>query len=446
MDSCQHIILSLLRNLGTSREVSRYLDLFSSEDRACSVLVKIGGGTLRDQLPQIASALALLNRVGLRVVVVHGGGPQLDSELSAMGIESPKIGGVRVTTPEILAVARRVFTREGERLASALEELSVRTKTLPLGVFEAGCADPELGLVGAISDVNADRIIAALDRGHIPVISSLGESAGGQILNINADTATQELAVALKPQKVVFLTPTGGLLDEHGEIVPSLDLSHEGEQILSAPWVHGGMGLKLQEIKGILDRVDVQCSVSITSADHLARELFTHRGDGTLIRRGTRIESYTSLDSLDALRLTALLEESFGKSLLPGMLEEVPLTHALLAGDYKALALLTDCGGVSYLDKFAVTAEAQGAGVGASLWSRLTEVAPRLVWRSNPSNPINPWYVQRADGMFRAHDWIVFWRGISDAGTVERCVQHALEQPVSFSTESGLAAKEHARV
>lgn len=432
MDSCREIILHLLHNLGNRREIDRYLEVFSREDTPCSAVVKVGGGTLESELGELASALAFLGQVGLRPVVVHGGGPQLDRALREAGIESPRIGGRRVTTPETLEVARRVFGEESEKLAAALEQAGVRARPMPSSVIETEIASDGLGLVGKITRVNDGMIRSALERGQLPVMSPLGETAGGQITNVNADEVTREVAVALQPRKVIFLTPTGGLLDEKGRVIPAVNLAADFERLMGEAWVSGGMSLKLSQIDELLARMGVHSSVSITSTQSLAKELFTHTGQGTLLRRGVRIDSFGSLDQLDEDRLNGLLERSFGRRLRPGDLRAKTIDRILLSHDYSAAAVMTKAAGTAYLDKFAVTAEAQGAGIGQSLWSRVTSEYPAFFWRSRADNEINPWYFRRADGMRRDERWVVFWRGIGDWTQVERCIDYALSCGESF--------------
>lgn len=155
--------------------------------------------------------------MGLTPIVIHGAGPQLDVELSAAGIEKNTIDGLRVTSPEALAIVRRVFHAQNLKLVEALQAADARATSIVSGVFEADYLDRErLGLVGQVKRVDLAPIRASLQSGSIPVIASLGETVGGQILNVNADFAANELVQVLQPYKIVFLTGTGGLLDAQG--------------------------------------------------------------------------------------------------------------------------------------------------------------------------------------------------------------------------------------
>src|SRR5262249_43161001 len=173
-------------------------------------------------------SLTFLSQVGLYPILVHGAGPQLDQALTAAGIATtrpPEHGGLRATPPEALEVVRRVFQRENLRLCEALEELGTRARPIPSGVFEAAPIDMAgLGLVRRVTRGHGAAIAAALRAGHLPILASLGETPSGQILNINADVAARALALQLQPHKIIFLTETGGLLDENGRIISALNL------------------------------------------------------------------------------------------------------------------------------------------------------------------------------------------------------------------------------
>ena len=215
------ILINLLHNMGSRREIDQYLRLFTGVDSMRFAVIKIGGGVMEEALEELASALAFLRKVGLFPIIVHGGGPQLNRELEARSISSTFVDGFRVTTPEVLAVARRVFQAEGVRLAAALEAQGVRARPISSGVFTATLMDPErYGLVGDVAHVDLTMIEDTIRAGQLPILASLGETESGQILNVNADVVARELALAVRPTKIIFITPTGGLLDEQGRIIP----------------------------------------------------------------------------------------------------------------------------------------------------------------------------------------------------------------------------------
>lgn len=428
-------IVRLLSGMTGAKEISQYLKRFSQLDAARFAVVKVGGAVLRDDLDALTSSLAFLQDVGLTPIVIHGAGPQLDEELSAAGIVKQTINGLRITTPEALAIVRRVFHAQNLKLVEALQAQDARATSIVSGVFEADYLDRETyGLVGDVRRVDLAPIHASLQAGSIPVIASLGETAGGQILNINADFAANELVQVLQPYKIVFLTGTGGLLDGEGRVIDSINLSTEYETLMAQPWINGGMRVKIEQIKQLLDTLPLSSSVSITRPDELAKELFTHKGSGTLVRRGERVLHATRWDELDLERLRGLIDSAFGRRLLPDYFERTPLHRAWVSENYRAAVILTDDGGIPYLDKFAVLDDAQGEGLGRAVWQLMREAEPRLFWRSRNANPINTFYEAEADGSVRQERWRVFWYGLGDlAGqgmdTIRRCVEHCRQRP-----------------
>ncbi|GAB3513318.1 acetylglutamate kinase [Pseudoxanthomonas daejeonensis] len=427
-------IVRLLSSMASAKEISQYLKRFSQLDAKRFAVVKVGGAVLRDDLESLTSSLTFLQEVGLTPIVVHGAGPQLDQELSAAGIEKKTVDGLRVTTPEALAIVRRVFQASNLQLVEALQQAGARATSITGGVFEADYKDRDTyGLVGEVQAVNLAPIEASLQAGSIPVIASLGETAGGQILNVNADFSANELVQVLQPYKIIFLTGTGGLLDEEGKVIDSINLSTEYEHLMAQPWLHGGMKVKIEQIKALLDTLPLTSSVSITRPADLAKELFTHKGSGTLVRRGEKVLRATSWAELDRERMKSLIESSFGRELLPDYFERTPLLRAYVSENYRAAVVLVDTAEGVYLDKFAVLDDAQGEGLGRAVWNVMREETPSLFWRSRHNNQVNIFYYAESDGCIKQEKWKVFWYGLEgDDGfdRIARCVAHcATRQP-----------------
>ena len=144
----------------------------------------------------------------------------------------------------------------------------------------------------------------------------------------------------------------------------------------------------------------------------LLRELFTIRGAGTLIRRGSAIEILPDLTAVDRARLTTLIQSAFGRTLRPGALDRT-WERVYLEPGYRAAVLLTRSPAGAYLSKFVVERQAQGEGIGSDLWTTLVRDYPSFFWRARPQNPIAPWYTRQCDGFVRTPDWHVYWRGLS---------------------------------
>ncbi len=434
MASTKDVIVRLLRNLGSRKEVEQYLKQYSSVGAQKFAIVKVGGNILAKDLEGLASSLTFLQNVGLYPVVLHGAGPQIDAALAEAGVPSQRLGGMRVTTPRVLEIARRVTLRENLRLVEALEELGTRARPVTAGVFEAELLDQDrFGLAGRVVKIHDGPLQSSLRAGHLPILTCLGETASGQIVNLGSDGAVRELAVATQPYKMIFLTETGGLLGEDGRIISAVNLAEDYDFLMEQPWVHSGMRSKLQEIKKLLEGLPPSSSASITSPDHLAKELFTHTGSGTLVRRGERVQRFDTLAGIDRARLRELLEACFGRRLDSDYFDKKAFYRIYLSEAYAATAIIISGHDLPpYLDKFAVTTQAQGAGVGGSLWQRMKQENPKLFWRSRADNEINPWYFQQADGSFRSGRWTVFWYGLDGFDEIRACIDHALALPATL--------------
>jgi len=424
-------IVRLLSAMGSAKEIQQYLKRFSEVDAKRFAVVKVGGAVLRDELQDLASSLTFLQQVGLTPIVLHGAGPQLDEELSAAGIEKQTMNGLRVTSPKALGIVRRVFQQQNLKLVEALQAMDTRATSVASGVFMASYLDRDaLGMVGKVESINLAPIEAGLRANSIPVIASLGETDEGQILNINADVAANELVRVLQPYKIVFLTGTGGLLDGEGKVIDSINLSTEYEHLMAQPWINGGMRLKIEQIADLLSDLPLTSSVSITRPSELAKELFTHKGSGTLVRRGEKVLRFESWDGVDLARMRTLIESSFGRTLVPDYFERTKPYRVYVSENYRAAMILTmehaDAGqGLPYLDKFAVLDDAQGEGLGRAVWQVMREENPQLFWRSRHHNQVNIFYYAESDGCLKQPRWKVFWYGLDDNfDTIARCVAH----------------------
>lgn len=427
-DTAQHTrktILRLLSSMGSAKEIQQYLKRFSQLDAKRFAVVKVGGAVLRDDLPELASSLSFLQQVGLTPIVLHGAGPQLDDELAAAGIEKQTIDGLRITSPQAMGIVRRVFQTQNLKLVEALQAQDTRATSVASGVFAADYLDRErYGLVGKVQAIQLAPIETSLRAGSIPVIASLGETEQGQLLNINADFAANELVRVLQPYKIVFLTGTGGLLDGQGRLIDSINLSTEYAHLLAQPWINGGMRLKLQQIAELLEHLPLTSSVSITRPAELAKELFTHKGSGTMVRRGEQVLSFRRWEEADLGRLRSLIESSFGRQLVADYFQRTALHRLYVSENYRTAMVLTEEQGIAYLDKFAVLDEAQGEGLGRAVWQIMRTENPQLFWRSRHGNPVNHFYYAESDGCYKQGHWKVFWYGLDDFATIQRCAEH----------------------
>jgi acetylglutamate synthase len=421
------LIARLLENIGSRSEVNQYLRYYGSADPQKFAIVKVSGRVLETSHDSLVSSFTFLHRVGLFPIIVLDAEPQLERALAG------------AAPSESLAIARGVFEAESLRLAEALEAAGTRARPLHGAVFQAELvADRRLGrATGAVTA----SIVSAIRTKQLPILSPVGETMDGRIVQLDPDDVIAPLAKALSPHKIISLTTQGGLRDRSDAVIPAVNLEEDLPAVLDqlAPEQQH----TIQRLAELLRDLPRTTSVSITSPDHLARELFTHRGAGTLIRLGEQIMRHDTFGSLDRGRLGELIENSFGRPLAGEYFTtRVPL-RIYLAASYRATAILTsehiEVNGrksdIAYLDKFAVTSEAQGEGIGASLWQRMRTETPALFWRARSHNPVNSWYMRKADGMHKFGEWIVFWAGTDEFSTIHACVEKALALPASLAAD-----------
>jgi acetylglutamate kinase len=433
MSDTKDVIVRLLRNLGSRKEVEQYLKQYSSVDSQKFAIIKAAGSILAKDLDALASSLTFLQRVGLHPIVLHGAGPQIDEALAEADVPNDRFGDQRVITPRVLEIARKVYLRENLRLVEALEELGTRARPVTAGVLQANLVDvSNLGFVGEVNRVHVDAIQSSIRAGQLPIVACLGETPSGQIVTLHPDVAIRELSLAIQPFKVIYLNEAGGLLDEEKRLISAVNLAEDYDSLVAQPWLPAAAREELSQIKVLLDALPPSSSVSITSPDHLARELFTHTGSGTLVRLGERVLCYDSLEGVDRDRLRQLLEACFGRRLDEDYFDKKEFHRIYLADSYRATAIITHGRGVPYLDKFAVTTQAQGAGEGGSLWKRMCRENPKLYWRARNGNEINPWYFQQSTGSYKDERWTVFWYGLEGWDEIKACVDHALFLPATL--------------
>ncbi|MCQ4864799.1 acetylglutamate kinase [Pseudoflavonifractor phocaeensis] len=212
-------------------EALPYIQKYSGK----TVVVKYGGNAMiSDELRHaVISDIILLHLVGVRVVVVHGGGPEITDMLNKIGKESKFVDGLRYTDRETMDVVQQVLCgKVNKNLVSTLNRLGGRAIGLcgmDAGLFEARRLDEKYGLVGEITHVDPAAVTDCLNDGYIPVISTVAQGADAETAyNINADTAAAKLAVALHAEKLILLTDIRGLLRDPGDedtLIPVVELS-----------------------------------------------------------------------------------------------------------------------------------------------------------------------------------------------------------------------------
>ena len=263
------------------------------------VVVKFGGNAMVDEQLQLAFAqdMAYLRFVGIKPVVVHGGGPQITARLAELGIESEFRAGMRYTDEQTIDVVKEVLR---ERISKSLAEQiqASGAKTIVLSgeddsLFRAAKVmgktpegDVDLGLVGEVTTVNPRAVLKALDAGMVPVISSVAPSTSGQLLNVNADLAASSLAIALGAEKLMVLTDVPGLYanwPERDSLLSEISVSELSELI---PKLESGMIPKMQAcLRAVQGGVPKAHIIDGREPHSILLEIFTEAGVGTQVTR-----------------------------------------------------------------------------------------------------------------------------------------------------------------
>ena len=200
------------------------------------VVIKYGGNAMtNDSLKEaVMSDIVLLTEVGIKVVLVHGGGPEINSMLKRVGIESRFIGGLRYTDKETIDIVKMVLCgKVNKELVAALQLYGGKALGLcgcdgQMILAEKFQGDVDLGYVGEIKKVTTKPIIDALNNGYVPIIATVGTSEDGQAYNINADTAAARIASCLRAEKLILMTDIAGLLqdkDDDSTLIPFVQVS-----------------------------------------------------------------------------------------------------------------------------------------------------------------------------------------------------------------------------
>ncbi len=433
----RQVIRQLLSGMSEGREVRAYLQKFSEMDRARFAIIKVGGAILRDEMHALAEALAFLQKLGLAPIIVHGGGPQIDDALQVKGIETKRHEGLRITTDEAMCEIAKTLRNLTLDLLDAIRASGGHATAIGSGAVNATLVDEGiLGRVGAPGALDLRGIHDVAAEGSIPVLTCIGETPDGRLVNINADALVAALTHELQPQKIIFLTGTGAILDGEGKPISFVHLTNDYNQLMAKDWLQGGMRLKLEQIKTLLSDLPLGASVAITRPGALVKELFTHGGSGTLVRRGEQILTERDLSALNTPKLTGLIEQAFGRTLKPEFWQGLRLERAIVSSQTRAAALLTSLEGALYLNKFAVADDARGEGLGAAVWAEVIAAAPVLFWRSRKNNPFNVFYHGTAQGSAHIGDWQVFWRGTNDWAQIGKQVEAIAALPQSFVDET----------
>ncbi|KXS96057.1 hypothetical protein AC578_2288 [Pseudocercospora eumusae] len=454
--SARSAVISVLNNIASKREVQQYLAQFTSVSSQQFAVIKVGGAILTDYIDVLCASLRNLNQMGLYPVIIHGAGPQLNKLLEEAGVEPKYNEGIRVTDGKTLGIARKLFLQENLKLVEALESWGVKARPITSGVLMADYKDKDVyQFVGEVNQVNAGSIKAAIADGYIPVLTCMAESDEGQVLNVNADKAAAELAKALVPLKIVYLSEKGGIYDkETGKLIEAINLDEEYDVYMKKPWVIHGTRSKIRDIKTLLDELPRSSSVAIIHPESLERELFTHSGAGTLIRRGTKLQQAEHMKQFgDLAKLKQTLVRDRAGLDAAGVvdryleiLESRPF-KAYYDDNMEALAIVlppdNTPNALAQLATFTITRGAWLSNIADNVFQNVKRDFPKLAWTVKQDDENLTWFSEKADGSIARGGEVLFWYGIDSPDEVRELMSEFVKHGRKMFGDTNLESHIH---
>ena len=270
----------------STKEVSKYLKKYQNE----KIVIKCGGRVLLDSilLDGMIGDIAILKKLGLTPILVHGGGLGIKKKLDELNIESKFIMGLRITDKKMIKIVEDVMIEFNKEIIKALEKKSCKAKSITVkenNIIHVEQENKELGYVGKPIKVNTDLLNDILLMEFIPIITPMGLDQEGQAYNINADTAAGALARSLKSRRLLLATDVDGVLDENEKLISEIKPT-EAEKLINQQTIHGGM---IPKVRTCIDAVNngVRGVVIINGRKphSILFEIFSDQGAGTLIRK-----------------------------------------------------------------------------------------------------------------------------------------------------------------
>ena len=265
--------------------VQKYIEKYKDE----KIVIKYGGNVLIDRnvFNNFISDINVLNRLGLSIVVVHGGGPRIKRELDKKKIVSKFINGLRVTDKNIIDTVEEVLIDFNKDIASSLGKLGSQAAmfhTRTNNIIEVKPEREELGFVGIPNKINDNLIQNALSQNKIPIIAPLGLGKNKQTYNINGDTAASAIAKKLKSRRLILMTNVEGVYDDQKKLISEIK-PFDLENLIKWKVVQGGMIPKIENcVDAVQNGVRGVVILDGRKPHSVLHEIFSDKGSGTLIR------------------------------------------------------------------------------------------------------------------------------------------------------------------
>ena len=267
-------------------QVPKYVNKYKKE----KIVIKCGGKVLIDPdlFNKFIEDIAILYRLGITVVIVHGGGPRIKIELAKLGIESQFIKGLRITDKQTMSVVEKVLIEFNSEIIKKLRNKECKADGLNVSqnnIFIVDQESKDLGFVGRPKKILNEKIENIVNQQQIPVISPMGKDEKGEKYNINADTAAAAIAKSLKSRRLLLMTDVAGVYDENKKLINEIKPA-EAKNLIDKKIVEGGMIPKLlNSIDAIENGVKGVVIIDGRKLHSILYEIFSDEGAGTLIRK-----------------------------------------------------------------------------------------------------------------------------------------------------------------
>ena len=274
------------KNGPSTEEIAKYVKKYLKE----KIVIKCGGRVLLDPVlfNNFIEDVAILKKLGLTPLLVHGGGLGIKKKLNKMNIESKFIMGLRVTDKKIIKIVEDVMTEFNKKIVNALENKSCKAKSITVkenNVIYVQQKNKELGYVGSPTRIDDKLIKNFINKDFVPIIAPMGIDEKMQTYNINADTAAGALAVSLKSRRLLLMTDVEGVLDKNEKLISEIK-STQAEKLIYEQTIHGGMIPKIRTcINAVNNNVRGVVIIDGRRPHSILFELFSDKGSGTLIRK-----------------------------------------------------------------------------------------------------------------------------------------------------------------
>ncbi len=268
------------------QNIPKYITKYKNE----KIVIKYGGNVLIDRniFNNFIDDISILNKLGLSIVVVHGGGPRIKRELDKHNIQSKFINGLRVTDKEVLKIVEKVLIEFNNDIVNSLKEkgtIAIPLNTKTNNIINVLPENKELGFVGIPEKINSNIIEKIINQKQIPVVAPLGLDKDRQTFNLNGDTAANAIAKKLKSRRLLLMTNVEGVYDDKKNLISEIK-PFDLENLIKWKVVQGGM---IPKIKNCVDAVEngVRGVVILDGRKphSILHEIFSDKGAGTLIRK-----------------------------------------------------------------------------------------------------------------------------------------------------------------